>query len=415
MRARQIATFVLTMSLALVALGFGPGQVLATPVYVLVTTIPVPATPDNSVGGIKFQTYDIAFFDGNTQLMYLADRSNAAVDVFSAQTNTFVSSGRIGGTGHLFAGQQGTNNDISGPDGVVVATFGTSKQLWVGDGPSLLKGFDLNNSGSPIPGTPINTGASPPTRVDEMAFDPKDHLLLVANNAASPPFVTLVNTTTPIVQPAVVGTAGGSVVAVTKFDGTGGTPNATAGIEQAVWDPGTGRFYISVPEIGCTGGAGKGPGCDPGGVSVINTAGAVTHTYMLKDFGITSCSPTGLALGLRGQIMIGCGNGINVVAGGTQTILFDPNANSGNGAIVKTFDVSGEDMVWFDKGTNRFFVAARFDKSGPVLGIIQQDPLLDSLDALIQKVPTKRCPLLQMTILWRWTRFPERSSCPLAG
>src|SRR5713101_7583494 len=181
-------------------LGAAPGH--AAPVYVLLTTIPVPPGAGNVQNG-AFTGYDIAYFDGTTQLMYLADRSNTSVDIFSAKTNSFV--GRVGS----FVGIQPqpvnpatVNNDISGPDGVVVANFGGAKQLWAGDGPSLLKGFDLTLPGSPpLGGTPINTGAVPPTRVDEMAFDPRDHLLLVANNAAGPPFATLVDTQSKSIVP----------------------------------------------------------------------------------------------------------------------------------------------------------------------------------------------------------------------
>src|SRR5712692_261461 len=236
------------------ALVLGTGPALADPLYHLLTTIAVPSNPAGNVQGGAFTGYDIAYFDGTTQLMYLADRSNASVDIFSAKTNSFV--GRVGS----FVGIQPqpvnpatVNNDISGPDGVVVANFGGAKQLWAGDGPSLLKGFDLTLPGSPpLGGTPINTGAVPPTRVDEMAFDPRDHLLLVANNAAAQPFATLVNTQTS------------AIVTKITFDGKtaaqGGdghnAPNATNGIEQSVWDPSHGgRFFISIPHLN-----GGGPG-----------------------------------------------------------------------------------------------------------------------------------------------------------
>ena len=93
---RWTTTAIISSALFILALGLGARPALADPIkYVLLTTIPVPATDQNTVGG-KFATYDIAFFDGTTQLMYLADRSNASVDIFSAQTNSFV--GRIGGT-----------------------------------------------------------------------------------------------------------------------------------------------------------------------------------------------------------------------------------------------------------------------------------------------------------------------------
>ncbi len=334
-------------------LGAAPGH--AAPVYVLLTTIPVPPGAGNVQNG-AFTGYDIAYFDGTTQLMYLADRSNASVDIFSAKTNSFV--GRVGS----FVGIQPqpvnpatVNNDISGPDGVVVANFGGAKQLWAGDGPSLLKGFDLTLPGSPpLSGTPINTGASPATRVDEMAFDPKDHLLLVANNAADPPFATLVDTSTKAIVTKI--TFDGKTVAQ-GGDGHG-APSATNGIEQAVWDPSHGgRFFISIPQLN---------GSGPGGVAMLDISGNVTHVY---DFGsvalgaFTACSPAGLALGANGKLMVGCG-----VA--SQSILLDPNANGGNGSTKAFTQVSGEDMVWFDPTTNRYFLAARLNPGGPVLGII---------------------------------------------
>ncbi len=343
-------------TLVFLALVLGTGPALADPLYHLLTTIAVPSNPAGNVQGGAFTGYDIAYFDGTTQLMYLADRSNASVDIFSAKTNSFV--GRVGS----FVGIQPqpvnpatVNNDISGPDGVVVANFGGAKQLWAGDGPSLLKGFDLTLPGSPpLSGTPINTGASPATRVDEMAFDPKDHLLLVANNAADPPFATLVDTSTKAIVTKI--TFDGKTVAQ-GGDGHG-APSATNGIEQAVWDPSHGgRFFISIPQLN---------GSGPGGVAMLDISGNVTHVY---DFGsvalgaFTACSPAGLALGANGKLMVGCG-----VA--SQSILLDPNANGGNGSTKAFTQVSGEDMVWFDPTTNRYFLAARLNPGGPVLGII---------------------------------------------
>src|SRR6266704_127618 len=349
---RRTAIALVSSVLCLLTLTLGPGPALADPLYHLLTTIPVPSNPAGNVQGGAFTGSDIAYFDGTTQLMYLADRSNASVDIFSAQTNSFV--GRVGS----FVGIQPqpvnpatVNNDISGPDGVVVANFGGAKQLWAGDGPSLLKGFDLTLPGSPpLSGTPINTGAVPATRVDEMAFDPKDHLLLVANNAAAPPFATLVDTQSRAIVTKI--TLNGA-----NADGHN-APNATNGIEQAVWDPSHGgRFFISIPQLN---------GGGPGGVAMLDIAGNVTHVY---DFGsaplggFAACSPAGLALGANGKLMVGCG-----VA--SQSILLDPNANGGNGSTKAFPQVSGEDMVWFDPTTDRFFLAARLNPGGPVLGII---------------------------------------------
>ena len=103
--------------------------------YVLDTTIAVPASANNVQPGGVFSSFDISYFDPVTQLDYVADRSNASVDIFSAQTNTFV--GRIGGTANLnlFSGQQATTS-TSGPDGVVVINMPGQHQVYAGNGNS---------------------------------------------------------------------------------------------------------------------------------------------------------------------------------------------------------------------------------------------------------------------------------------
>ena len=86
------------------ALGLAWGAaMMPTPahaLYALVGEIPVNATaanPFNTSGQLNgaFTSYDISFFDANTQLDYVADRANAAVDIFSAATNAQV--GSVGG------------------------------------------------------------------------------------------------------------------------------------------------------------------------------------------------------------------------------------------------------------------------------------------------------------------------------
>lgn len=335
----------------------GASSALAVPTtYSLLTTIAVPASPDNNVGG-KFATYDISFFDPTTQLDYVADRSNAAVDIFSAMTNSYV--GRIGGTGQLFAGQKGSDNTISGPDGVQVINLPGQHIVYAGDGDSTLKGFNIAAGNTQIPGSPLSLG-NPATdrRVDEMSFDPQHNRLLAANNAADVPFVTLINTTN------------NSIITKIAFDGTNNTPNAIAGgIEASDYNPNNGRFYLSIPQIGTSG---------PGGVSEIDSVtGQVLQTFDLASFGFSSCSPAGIVHGLGNQIMIACGNA-------SQSILFDPTANGGKGAVIASFtQASGSDQVWYDPKSQQYFLAARSDPSGPILGIV------DAVTAtFVQAIPT---------------------------
>jgi PEP-CTERM motif-containing protein len=322
--------------------------------------------------GGAFTSYDIMWVDNG--LVYLADRSNATVDVISAATNTWVT--RIGS----FVGQNppppaAPVTAQSGPDGLVVAnTAAAGHTLYAGDGNSTLKAFNLNAGNAQIANvsTDAASTANPPTfapakRVDEMAFSPVNNTLLVANNAASPaPFTTLINATTNTIVP-------GSKVAFTT----------AGGIEQSVFDPVTGKFYLNIDD-----------NVGPGSVAVINpTTGLVEKTYSLGAIpggpgpsGV--CGPSGLAVDQGGKLMVGCG-------AGPSTFLLDPAANGGVGSL-KAIPLTGEDMVWFDPVRKLFFLTARNFPDGcnpavapptanactPELGIV------DDLGNLLQTLPT---------------------------
>jgi WD40 repeat protein len=333
----------------LLAAGVGMGPALATPSYQRIDLIPVRASDDNNVGGL-FATYDISYFDPLTQLDYVADRSNASVDIFSSATNSFVD--RIGGSGHLFSGQT-ASNDTSGPDGVVVVNIPGQHQVWAGNGDSTLKGFDLP---SHTQFANIATGTPSDNRVDEMAFDPNTKVLVAANNAAATPFLTLVDTTN------------NGIIKKIPFDGTNKTPVATGGIEQPAYDPVTHTFFVSVPQIG---------GSGPGGVTEFDTAGNILHTYDFSTFaGITACSPAGLVAGTNGHLLVGC-------SGTTGSIILDPTANGGDGSVTLIPQVTGSDEVAFDPNTNLYFLAARLNPGGPVLGIIN-----GLTDSWVENLPT---------------------------
>jgi len=317
-------------------IGFGAAPANALQYVDTGIHIPIPASPDNKTSNGAFLSYDIMWVDNG--LVYLADRTNASVDIFSAAgTPSFV--GRIGGSGGVFIGQNppppaAPVTAQSGPDGLVVAnTPGAGHTLYVGDGNSTLKAFNLNAGGVQIatvstdPASTANAPTfAPAKRVDEMAFSPANNTLLVANNAASPsPFITLINATTNAIVP-------GSKVLFPGADG----------IEQAVFDPVRGKFYLNVDSAGA------------GSVVVVNpTTGAVEQTYNLTALGVsTPCAPSGLAVDQSGKLMIGCG-------GGGQTIFFDPLANGGAGLVLAKIPLSGEDMVWFDPTRKLFYLTAR--------------------------------------------------------
>src|SRR6266404_303363 len=79
----------------------------------LLKTVQIPGSATNTTGG-KMYVFDISFVDQATQTYYLADRSNAVVDVVDAKTGTFVKQIAASPPFRGFSGK----NDTSGPDGV---------------------------------------------------------------------------------------------------------------------------------------------------------------------------------------------------------------------------------------------------------------------------------------------------------
>src|SRR5258706_2870711 len=176
------------------------------------------------IPGNKFDNSDTGYVDSNASRYYIADRSNAAIDIFDTQKNTFV--GRVTGFVGIKIGPNGRPaNNMSGPNGL--AFDPDKRQLWVGDGDSTVKVIDLNANPAKIVAT-IKTGGE--RRADELTLDPKDGLVLIGNNADRPTFVSLISTKPDH-----------AVVAKIVM------PDATDGIDQTTYVPETGLFYASVP------------------------------------------------------------------------------------------------------------------------------------------------------------------------
>src|SRR5262249_22176044 len=113
---------------------------------------------------------------------------------------------------------------------------------------------------------------------------------------------------------------------------------AQGGMGQPARNPTTGTFFVSIPQF-----AGSN---NPGGVSEISTAGLVLRTIDFANLGITSCSPTGLAVGGGGKMMVGCGNV------GTQAVLL----NSNRSLITTIPGLGSTDELWYDPTTKKFYV-----------------------------------------------------------
>jgi len=319
-----------------------PGRA-ATTTYNLLTTIAVPVTAANSQGG-KFNSFDISYIDPATGYYYVADRSNASVDIVNGATNRVVA--QAGG----FVGQQATTS-VSGPDGVVVVNNGGVATLYAGDGGSTLRSFNVTNPANPIALGAVSTGGGA-FRVDEMAYSPSANVIFAANNANSPAYASLISATPP--SPSLTATN------IT-------VPNqvASGGLEQSIWNPGTGTFFVSVPSFN---------GTDAGGVQEFSASGVPLRSYNFSGMGIASCGPAGLTLGASGNLVVGCGTA------GTQTIVLNP---AGAGSIVARLGVvSGSDELWYDAANGNHYVTGVNAAGDRVIDIFSDAgyALLQSID-----------------------------------
>jgi len=328
------------------------------------------------IPGNPIQSYDISFVNPDRAEYYLADRSNAGIDIIDTRSLSF--KGRIGGFVGLKFNASGTaaDNAHSGPDGVA----GHGRWLYAGDGDSTLKVIDLD-SPSPLKQI-ISTGGT--TRVDEMALTTDGKFLLAANNAEDPPFATLFRANGDAAVSTVSKLAKITISTAIVPAGFG------LGIEQPAWDPKTKRFYTSIPIIannptGCDyGQGGGGPACS-GGLLVTDPLNpppgpqglfdVVTRTGVIP---LPNCGPNGATVGLDDNLLLGC-TPANL-PGSTTTLVI--NAGTHNSAAVN--GITGSDEVWFNRGDRRYYLgASRAIKpvgsplgSGAVLGVVGRDSIL---------------------------------------
>ncbi len=169
--------------------------------------------------------FDISWVDNTTQKYYLTDRTNNAIDLVDAATDTFlgfIGKGQYTGT-RPCPGHPKDLRHCAGPNGVVTDDLG---HVWAGDGAGNIIEADATKPGTDII-RKIPTGGK--FRVDELAYDPIDRILMTPNDGDSPPFLTFISVTD------------GSVLGHYAY------PKDQDGMEQPVWDRDTGWFYQNVP------------------------------------------------------------------------------------------------------------------------------------------------------------------------
>ena len=359
-RAKQLP--ILAAPILLLALG-GAGPIDTAldrlgGAYSPITTIAIPPAATNTAKTLA--SFDISFVDPKAHKYYLADRSNSGVDIINTTTNTYVTT--VGGfVGIVFAAGSTTtvNNDASGPNGVVPVG---NNEVWAGDGDSTVKVVNLKSLTvtDTIPTGGVN-------RADELAYDPVDSLIAIANDAepfkpdgSGGPFLTFIST-----KP------GHAVLGRIPFN------DATNGLEQPVYDRQTRMIYISVPQTGPTYANGAIRVIDPKTISVV------------RDIPLTNCQPAGLAQGPHQQFLAGCGAvpAAIAVAPAPQAPGAPANTqivNGSTGKVVSTIPgFGGSDEVWYNPGNRTYLLGASNNPGGPMLGILSAWD-----NSLVQTIPT---------------------------
>ena len=213
-------------------------------------------------------------------------------------------------------------------------------------------------SGATLAVIPTGTGAGTNTpgirRADELCFG--SGVVLVANADPLDNFITFIDSTTY------------GVIQRIRFDGT--DPNGlnilANGIEQCIFNPRDGKFYLNIPN---TGPVTVPPTPLPGVTVRISGSAPFKVEKIIADFSkapwnTTGCTGgTGIALGPNPQLALSCG-----------LIISDQD-----GSIIANFPSEGNaDEMWFSHTTNHYFLAVSTCKqtvtTTACLGIIDAGP-----------------------------------------
>lgn len=282
------------------------------------------------------------FFDTSAAAdgkIYLADGSNAALDVFDARTSTLIAQipGGFAGVGKSF--------DTSTPSGVTPVP-GTPL-VYVGD-INAVKVIDVSAQKL------VNTIAvsTSGVRADEGCLDPDHHIVMYSSGGEKPPFATFIDTRTQ------------TVVGKLVLD------NST-GLEACGYDRKNQNFLLN----------NDGTQANPKGeVEVIPAASVLAgKPNVEKVFALKGCgAPTGIAIGPDNDALIGC----DPDEGSKQISLI---IDRRDGKTLAELPFGGADQVAYDPVSKRYFIPAGHHSADGVSQVGRKeakfDPALGVVDA----------------------------------
>jgi hypothetical protein len=357
---RSLAVPLLTAGALLI--GLLPASAAGTPPYQHIGTVTEPNVSLND----GFSSFDISFVDNKRDEYLLADRAGTdrtgafihgrivVVDADDGSLIGYVGTDQFAGTYNNpasgFAGCAELPRDPrNGPNGVLTDDDGF---IWVGDGnkatsacsgpggtftsaESTIKVFDT--SGAMV----ANIGNGGNRRADELAFG-KVHgsaRILISNPEEEKPnfpFATLLNADTRKILGKItydaVPTASTPTTALPPvghgWDSSLADTGGNGGLEQDVFDPETGNFFLNVPATTLNAG---------GEIDVISPeANSSGQGRVLKVIPLDGCNGSGLAIS-GDKLAVQCGGDIRVIDKDSGKLLAPPFTAGG-----------GADEIWFD-------------------------------------------------------------------
>jgi hypothetical protein len=264
---------------------------------------------------------------------YLADRNNAAIDVFDTATSNLLT--QIKGSGaNAFTGLQSTSgtvdDTISGPGSV----YAVGNLLYVGDVNSV-KIVDPSSQ-QVVKTIAIGTQGK---RADKGCVDTAHNLFVIATPEASTPYLTVIDSSTQ----AVVGT-----VSFTDANGA-----RSAGLGACQYDAAGDTLYVN--STGTTANPhGEFVALPGAAIRAIPSGGTVNYTNLagMRAYGVGNCDPTGLALGPGNEVAVGCRE---TTAGASLLVQI---LDRTNGNLIASVNAGGGEDIVYDAATNRYYNAA---------------------------------------------------------
>lgn len=336
LQAFKIGALLCAGALALAGCG-GSGGGTTGPGYKGNVTVP-------GISAAKTFSFGLSLVDQGR--FYLADRSNASLDVFDTATNTLLA--QVPG----FTGTGGPNGiaRVTGTDKLYVSDVDSVKVVSTANN-TVVKSIPVADASGNLAGRSVGGGC----------YDADDRIMMFVNPNDN--FATWFNTDND------------TVIARLDFK------DGDQGLGQCTYDTLTKSFLLNR----------RYTTTNPGGeldaisaVSVKSGAPAITQRWTMA-----ACIPTGIALGPNRDVAIACDSS---APGTTLTTLI---MNRVNGVLVANVPVGGADQIAFDVSTNRYYVAAHHWQSNGVVGAAGTTtyaPVLGTIDAsarvLVATTPT---------------------------